>query len=37
MFIQDLLEQVATTWMNVSLRMKHDEETDKTFGWVLEM
>ncbi|KAF3631121.1 putative ultraviolet-B receptor UVR8-like isoform X1 [Capsicum annuum] len=36
-FIQDLLEQVATTWMNVSLRMKHDEETDKTFGWVLEM
>lgn len=36
-FIQDLLERVATTWMNVSLRMKHDEETDKTFGWVLEM
>ncbi|CAN4125044.1 unnamed protein product [Withania somnifera] len=34
---KDLLEQVATTWMNVSLRMKHDEETDKTFGWVLEM
>ncbi|KAM3344158.1 hypothetical protein P3S68_026250 [Capsicum galapagoense] len=23
--------------MNVSLRMKHDKETDKTFGWVLEM
>lgn len=34
---KDLLERVATTWMNVSLRMKHDEETDKTFGWVLEM
>ncbi|WMV58763.1 hypothetical protein MTR67_052148 [Solanum verrucosum] len=34
---KNLLEQVATTWMNISLRMKHDEETDKTFGWVLEM
>ncbi|KAF5810668.1 hypothetical protein HanXRQr2_Chr04g0172301 [Helianthus annuus] len=23
--------------MNVSLRMKDDPETDKSFGWVLEM
>nr|CAB3476861.1 unnamed protein product [Digitaria exilis] len=32
-----LLEKIAPTWMNVSIQMKEDEETDKTFGWVLEM
>ncbi|XP_006644046.3 hydroxyproline O-arabinosyltransferase RDN2-like, partial [Oryza brachyantha] len=32
-----LLEKIAPTWMNVSLQMKEDQETDKTFGWVLEM
>lgn len=31
------LEKIAPTWMNVSLRMKDDKETDKAFGWVLEM
>eukprot|EP00268_Persea_americana_P002850 TRINITY_DN10869_c0_g1_i1.p1 TRINITY_DN10869_c0_g1~~TRINITY_DN10869_c0_g1_i1.p1 ORF type:complete len:156 (+),score=22.38 TRINITY_DN10869_c0_g1_i1:1356-1823(+) len=31
------LEKIAPTWMNVSLRMKDDPETDKAFGWVLEM
>ncbi|GKE65628.1 hypothetical protein Tco_1519789, partial [Tanacetum coccineum] len=36
-FIQHLLEKIAPTWMNVSLRMKDDPETDITFGWVLEM
>ncbi|KAF5733640.1 hypothetical protein HS088_TW16G00080 [Tripterygium wilfordii] len=34
---KDLLEKIAPTWMNVSLKMKQDPETDKTFGWVLEM
>lgn len=34
---QSLLEEIAPTWMNISLRMKDDPETDKTFGWVLEM
>nr|DAD42767.1 TPA_asm: hypothetical protein HUJ06_000997 [Nelumbo nucifera] len=32
-----LLEKIAPTWMNVSLKMKDDPEADKTFGWVLEM
>ncbi|KAI4386217.1 hypothetical protein MLD38_004168 [Melastoma candidum] len=32
-----LLRQIAPTWMNISLRMKDDHETDKAFGWVLEM
>uniref|UniRef100_A0A0D9UZI8 Hydroxyproline O-arabinosyltransferase-like domain-containing protein n=1 Tax=Leersia perrieri TaxID=77586 RepID=A0A0D9UZI8_9ORYZ len=32
-----LLQKIAPTWMNVSLQMKEDQETDKTFGWVLEM
>lgn len=32
-----MLETVAPTWMNVSLKMKNDPETDETFGWVLEM
>ncbi|KAK4407459.1 Hydroxyproline O-arabinosyltransferase RDN2 [Sesamum angolense] len=32
-----ILEKIAPTWMNVSLRMKDDPETDKAFGWVLEM
>ena len=36
-FIQDILEKIAPTWMNVSLKMKDDPETDKAFGWVLEM
>lgn len=31
------LEKIAPTWMNVSMKMKDDPETDKTFGWVLEM
>ncbi|AQK85575.1 hydroxyproline O-arabinosyltransferase PLENTY isoform X1 [Zea mays] len=31
------LEKIAPTWMNVSLKMKEDQETDKAFGWVLEM
>lgn len=34
---KDMLEKIAPTWMNVSLRMKDDPETDKTFGWVLEI
>ncbi|KAF8022207.1 hypothetical protein BT93_G2371 [Corymbia citriodora subsp. variegata] len=34
---KDLLGKIAPTWMNVSLKMKQDPETDKTFGWVLEM
>ncbi|KAH7862727.1 hypothetical protein Vadar_008662 [Vaccinium darrowii] len=34
---KDTLEKIAPTWMNVSLRMKDDPETDKAFGWVLEM
>ncbi|KAK3163466.1 hypothetical protein QOZ80_1AG0004110 [Eleusine coracana subsp. coracana] len=32
-----LLEKIAPTWMNVSIQMKEDKETDKAFGWVLEM
>ena len=35
--LQFLLEEIAPTWVNVSLRMKDDPETDKAFGWVLEM
>ncbi|KAK7837937.1 hydroxyproline o-arabinosyltransferase 3, partial [Quercus suber] len=34
---KDILEKIAPTWMNVSLKMKDDPETDKAFGWVLEM
>ncbi|KAL8545076.1 hypothetical protein ACS0TY_005321 [Phlomoides rotata] len=34
---KSMLEKIAPTWMNVSLRMKDDPETDKAFGWVLEM
>ncbi|KAI3717239.1 hypothetical protein L1987_68727 [Smallanthus sonchifolius] len=34
---KDLLEKIAPTWMNVSLRMKNDPETDEAFGWILEM
>ncbi|GLT54888.1 hypothetical protein SLA2020_280480 [Shorea laevis] len=34
---KSLLEEIAPTWVNVSLRMKEDPETDKAFGWVLEM
>ncbi|GAB4839459.1 Hydroxyproline O-arabinosyltransferase rdn2 [Ancistrocladus abbreviatus] len=34
---KDLLAKIAPTWMNVSLKMKDDLETDKAFGWVLEM
>ncbi|CAH8325005.1 unnamed protein product [Eruca vesicaria subsp. sativa] len=32
-----LLEMIAPTWMNPSLTMKHDPDTDKAFGWVLEI
>lgn len=35
--LQSLLEEISPTWLNVSLRMKDDPETDKAFGWVLEM
>ncbi|CAN6839272.1 unnamed protein product [Brassica oleracea] len=31
------LEKIAPTWMNLSLTMKQDPDTDKAFGWVLEM
>ncbi|TQE06245.1 hypothetical protein C1H46_008185 [Malus baccata] len=34
---KSLLEEIAPTWVNVSLKMKDDLETDKAFGWVLEM
>ncbi|GFP89920.1 hypothetical protein PHJA_001135800 [Phtheirospermum japonicum] len=34
---KSLLEIIAPTWMNVSLNMKNDTETDNKFGWVLEM
>lgn len=34
---KDLLAEIAPSWMNVSLKMKEDPETDKAFGWVLEM
>ncbi|XP_028770039.1 hydroxyproline O-arabinosyltransferase 3-like [Neltuma alba] len=34
---KDLLAEIAPTWMNVSLMMKEDPETDNAFGWVLEM
>ncbi|PIN21979.1 hypothetical protein CDL12_05314 [Handroanthus impetiginosus] len=34
---KDLLQTIAPTWMNVSLKMKNDKEADTTFGWVLEM
>ncbi|KAJ0978781.1 hypothetical protein J5N97_014255 [Dioscorea zingiberensis] len=35
--LKSQLEKIAPTWMNVSLMMKNDPETDKTFGWILEM
>ncbi|KAM7262525.1 hypothetical protein ACFE04_000208 [Oxalis oulophora] len=34
---KNVLEKIAPTWMNISLKMKDDPETDKAFGWVLEM
>ncbi|XP_010557869.1 PREDICTED: uncharacterized protein LOC104826730 [Tarenaya hassleriana] len=34
---KESLEKIAPTWMNISIRMKNDPETDKAFGWVLEM
>ncbi|XP_010544263.1 PREDICTED: uncharacterized protein LOC104816926 [Tarenaya hassleriana] len=34
---KSILEEISPTWLNVSLRMKDDPETDKAFGWVLEM
>ncbi|WVY93927.1 hypothetical protein V8G54_033015 [Vigna mungo] len=34
---KSLLEEIAPTWVNVSLQMKDDQEADETFGWVLEM
>lgn len=35
--LKSQLEKIAPTWMNISLKMKDDPETDKAFGWVLEM
>nr|CAB3503597.1 unnamed protein product [Digitaria exilis] len=34
---KESLARIAPTRMNVSIAMKKDPETDKTFGWVLEM
>ncbi|XP_019459109.1 PREDICTED: hydroxyproline O-arabinosyltransferase 3-like [Lupinus angustifolius] len=34
---KSLMEEIAPSWVNISLRMKDDPETDKAFGWVLEM
>lgn len=34
---KSLMKKIAPTWMNISLTMKDDPETDKAFGWVLEM
>ncbi|XP_028757919.1 hydroxyproline O-arabinosyltransferase 1-like [Neltuma alba] len=34
---KESLKKIAPTWMNVSIAMKKDPETDKAFGWVLEM
>ncbi|GMJ07738.1 hydroxyproline O-arabinosylatransferase 1 [Hibiscus trionum] len=34
---KDSLKKIAPTWMNVSLAMKKDPETDQAFDWVLEM
>ncbi|KAG6421801.1 hypothetical protein SASPL_118358 [Salvia splendens] len=34
---KELLKKIAPTWLNVSLKMKNDPETDRKFGWVLEM
>ncbi|GER40741.1 root determined nodulation 1 [Striga asiatica] len=34
---KSIFEKIAPTWMSVCLRMKDDLETDKAFGWVLEM
>ncbi|KAF2291957.1 hypothetical protein GH714_042299 [Hevea brasiliensis] len=34
---RSILEEISPTWVNISLRMKDDPETDKAFGWVLEM
>ncbi|KAL8153040.1 hypothetical protein V2J09_010800 [Rumex salicifolius] len=34
---KEALSKIAPSWMNISLAMKKDPETDKSFGWVLEM
>ncbi|XP_022996624.1 hydroxyproline O-arabinosyltransferase 1-like isoform X2 [Cucurbita maxima] len=34
---RESLKKIAPTWMNISLAMKKDPETDNAFGWVLEM
>uniref|UniRef100_A0A0D3GDG8 Hydroxyproline O-arabinosyltransferase-like domain-containing protein n=1 Tax=Oryza barthii TaxID=65489 RepID=A0A0D3GDG8_9ORYZ len=34
---KESLARIAPTWMNISIAMKKDPETDKAFGWVLEM
>ncbi|XP_031113624.1 hydroxyproline O-arabinosyltransferase 3-like [Ipomoea triloba] len=34
---KDLLEEIAPTWLNLSVRIKYDPEADETFGWVQEM
>ncbi|KAL8159398.1 hypothetical protein V2J09_000935 [Rumex salicifolius] len=34
---KSLLEKIAPIWVNISLQIKNDPETDKAFGWVQEM
>ncbi|KAE9596307.1 hypothetical protein Lal_00048631 [Lupinus albus] len=34
---KSLMEEIAPTWVNISLRIKDDTEADKAFGWVQEM
>ncbi|CAO2825862.1 unnamed protein product [Amaranthus hypochondriacus] len=34
---KDSLRKIASTWKNISIEMKQDPESDKAFGWVLEM
>jgi hypothetical protein len=35
--LQSQLEKIAPTWSDVSIKMKDDPDTDRAFGWVLEM
>ncbi|CAH9085182.1 unnamed protein product [Cuscuta epithymum] len=34
---KDLLKKITPTWLNMSLRIKYDQEADKALGWVQEM
>ncbi|RLN12406.1 hypothetical protein C2845_PM09G04690 [Panicum miliaceum] len=34
---KESLARIAPTWMNISIAMKKDPDTDKIFGWILEM